>query len=358
MTLHPAPHFDDTVRSPEHQAAVELARESVASLLGAEEPAEILFTQSGTESNRCALVEAVELRPNRTHIITTAVEHEAVRNVVNRLEASGCRVSRLDVDGDGSLDLNHLRSALCPGTGIVSIMHANNETGIIFPIDEVADLVKEVSDAVVHVDGGNAAGKIPVNLSESQIDLYSISAHKFHGPKGIGALYVRKGLSLVPILTDGAALGASAEGELLRKIVGLGAAAEFAKDLSKLEPARTLRDHLEDKILKKIPNSRLNGARSSESRLPNTSNISFENTNGEAILSRLEEIGVRVSTGSACASVDQRVSPVLQAMGVPYSYAMGSIRFSLSRYSTSEEIEKVLSVLPEIVQELRNLSAG
>jgi cysteine desulfurase len=207
------------------------------------------------------------------------------------------------------------------------------------------------------VDGVNAAGKVPVDLKNTDIDLYAISGHKFHAPKGIGAVYIRKGTDLKSWFTGGGQEnGRRAGTEAVHQIVGLGAAAEFVKDLSVRDDIRVMRDRLESKILEKIPNSRLNGTPDPAKRLPNTSNISFENTNGEAILARLDDLGICVSTGSACASADHAASPVLQAMNVPYSYAMGSIRFSLGRYSTNEEIDSVINVLPEIVSELRAMA--
>ncbi len=335
---------------------VESARTSVARLIGAES-AEIAFTSGGTESDNWAILGALESQPGKNHIVTTRVEHEAVRKLCEKLEKSKYRVTWLDVDEDGSLDLDQLKSALCESTAVVSVMLANNETGILFPIEEIAQIVKERSNALFHVDGVNAAGKIPVDLKKSVIDLFSISGHKLHGPKGVGALYVRQPASLSPMFTGGGQENGKRPGtEAVHQIAGLGAAAELVKDLSGMDRVRDLRDRLENEILKKIPNSRLNGSSDPAKRLPNTSNISFENTNGEMILARLDALGVCVSTGSACNSDAHTASPVLQAMNIPYSQAMGSIRFSLSRNNTEEEVDFLISILPKIVEKTRSIA--
>lgn len=342
----------------EARKAIDDARKSVAGLLGATNADEIVFTSCGTESDNWAILGALKADGRDDHIITTSVEHEAVRRLCDKLEAEGNRVTRLLVDGEGALDLDELRSALTPQTAVVSVMHANNETGVLFPVGEIASIVKQNSDALFHVDGVNAAGKVPVDLKTTEIDLYSISGHKFHAPKGIGALYVRSGINLSPRFTGGGQEGGRRAGtEAVHQIVGLGAAARLVGDPSAMERVRELRDRLENEILKNIPNSRLNGAFDPAKRLPNTSNISFENTNGEMILARLDDLGICVSTGSACASADHAASTVLQAMNIPYSQAMGSIRFSLGRYTTAEEIEQVIDVLPEIIAELRKLAS-
>ncbi len=336
--------------------AVENARLSVADLVGASEPLEIVFTSGGTESDNWAILGS--LGQLKRHVITTGVEHEAVRKTVDKLETEGCRVTRLAVDTSGMIDLDELSASLAADTGIVSIMHANNETGVLFPIKEAAAMVKERSNALFHVDGVNAVGKVETDLKSTGIDLYSLSAHKFHGPKGIGALYVRNGVKIGPLLTGGGQEGNRRSGTLaVHQIAGFGAAAGFVSDLSAMKQVRRLRDKLENEILEKIPNSRLNGTSDPASRVPNTTNISFENTNGEQILARLNDQHIFVSTGSACASADHSASPVLQAMNIPYSYAMGSIRFSLGRFTTVEEIDEVLRILPGIVEELRSMAA-
>jgi len=336
------------------RAAVELARESVARLIGARHASEIVFTSGGTESDNWAILGAIEAT-GKKHIVTTRVEHEAVRKLCQRLETRGYTVSWLDVDEEGLLDLDQLREALTPGTAVVSVMMANNETGVIFPVAEIATIVKQHSDALFHVDGVNAVGKIHVDLGSTAIDLFSLSAHKFHGPKGVGALYIRDGVSLPSIaIGGGQESGRRAGTEAVHQIVGLGAAAEFVKDLKPMERLRELRDRLETGILQNIPNTRLNGH--TEHRLPNTSNISFENTNGEMILARLDALDIFVSTGSACNAHDHKASAVLEAMNVPYSYSMGSIRFSLGRMNTTDEIDVVLESVTEILSDLRSLA--
>jgi len=334
--------------------AVAAARESVAALVGAADPDEIMFTSCGTESDNWAILGALEMAPEKDHIITTRVEHEAVRKLCQRLESRNYRVTWLDVDSNGSLDLEQLRQALDEKTAVVSAMLANNETGILFPVNEIGQIVKEHSDALFHVDGVNAVGKVPIDLKTTEIDLFSMSAHKFHGPKGIGALYIKKGVELPSMLTGGGQeYGHRAGTEAVHQIVGLGSAAVLVNDLEPMSSVRQLRDRLENGILNAIPNAYRNGTSDPAFRLPNTSNISFEKTNGEMILARLDAIGVCVSTGSACNSQDHTASPVLQAMDISYSKSMGSIRFSLGRYNTADEVEFVLEKLPGIINELR-----
>ena len=338
----------------ESRIVIDRARQIVADLLDASSVDEIVFTSGGTESDNWAILGALEIEPEKDHIITTRVEHEAVRKLCEKLAMRSCRVTWLDVDEDGSLDLHALISALDEKTAVVSVMLANNETGILFPVDEIGRIVKERSNALFHVDGVNAVGKVPIDLKNTEIDLFSISAHKFHGPKGIGTLYIRDGVNLPSYFTGGGQeSGRRAGTEAVHQIAGIGAAAEFVKDLSSMTKIQAMRDHLEAEILNKIPNSRLNGTNDLAKRLPNTSNISFENTNGEMIMERLDELGVCVSTGSACNSQDHTPSAVLQAMNVPYSYAMGSIRFSLGRFNTEDEVEFVLNELPKIIEGLR-----
>jgi len=233
-------------------------------------------------------------------------------------------------------------------------MMANNETGVLFPVQKFAEIVKERSDALFHVDGVNAAGKVAIDLKNTHIDLFSISAHKFHGPKGIGALYIRRGVEMPSFLTGGGQeAGRRAGTEAVHQIAGMGRAAELASDLEPMNALMNLRDRLENEMLTNIVNARVNGTRISNERLPNTTNISFENTNGEMILARLDELGTCVSTGSACNSKDHTASPVLAAMNIPYSYAMGSIRFSLGRFNSTAEVETVIQQTQEIVDELR-----
>ena len=343
----------------EARREINTSRESVASLLGANDASEIVFTSCGTESDNWAIHGALAGASAKKHIISTTVEHDAVRKVLRKLENEGHRVTWLGVNEDGELDLDELRDALCPEKALVSIMLANNETGILFPVDDIAEIVKERSNALFHVDGVNAAGKVPIDLKHSQIDLFSISAHKFHGPKGIGALYIRGGIDLKGSLIGGGQEGGRRAGtEAVHQIAGLGTAARLAADISPMRDVRALRDRLENEILDKIPNSRLNGIADPSKRLPNTSSISFENTNGEMILDGLDRAGICVSTGSACNAADHTASPVLAAMNIPYSWAMGSIRFSLGRFNTDEEVDEVLSLLPEIISKLRMVGAA
>ncbi len=338
------------------QTAIETAREKLAALLGAKSGGEIVFTSGGTESDNWAIRGTLEASPDKKHIVTTRVEHEAVRRLCEKLETEGFEVSWLDVSSEGFLDLNQLKSFLRKDTAIVSVMSANNETGILFPIEEIARIVKEHSDAVFHVDGVNAVGKISFDLKKTEIDLFSISGHKFHAPKGIGALYVRQGLDLPSFaIGGGQENGRRAGTEAVHQIVGLGAAAEFVSDILPMERVRALRDKLETEILENIPNSRINGTRDAEKRLPNTTNISFENLNGEAILARLNDLNIFVSTGSACNAGNHTASAVLQAMDIPFSQAMGAIRFSLGRYNTNDEIDFVSKKVPEIIYELASL---
>ncbi len=338
--------------------AVNDAREATAELLGAASLDEIVFTSGGTESNNWALNGAVETQ-GRSHMIISPVEHEAVRNPCIRLANEGHTLTVLTVDEVGSLDLDELRNSIQRDTAIVSLMHANNETGVIFPVAEIAELVKERSNALFHVDGVNAAGKIRIDLKMTEIDLYSISGHKFNGPKGIGALYIRQGVKIPSrLLGGGQEYRRRAGTEAVHQIAGMGAAARFASDLSDMPRLAQMRDKLEKELLEKVPNSRLNGTSDPSRRLPNTTNLSFENVNGEMIQARLDEKGIYVSTGSACSSIDHKASPVLAAMDVPYSYQMGSIRFSFGRTNRLEEVDHVLATIPSVIEELRKMATG
>lgn len=339
------------------RASVERAREQVAELLGASDPREIVFTSCGSEADNWAIRGVLEEQPEKRHIITTRVEHEAVRNLCERLETSGYEVSWLEVDGQGNLDLEALRAALRPDTALVSVMLANNETGVLFPVEEIASIVHENSGALFHVDGVQAVGKISINLRASNIDLFALAGHKFHAPKGVGALYVREGLKLAPFIVGGGQeRGRRAGTEAVPYIVALGAACELAKDFDGHERIHALRDRLEDTILKRIPNTRLNGTSDRARRLPNTANISFEYVEGESILAHLDEAGICVSTGSACNAESHVSSAVLRAMNVPYTAAQGSIRFSLGRYNTERDIDATLAILPGIVERLALMS--
>lgn len=341
----------------ETRRAIETAREQVAALVGANSPREIIFTSCGTESDNWAILSSLEANPSKKHIVTTRVEHEAVRKLCEKLETRGFEITWLEVDEQGALDFDDLKKSLRTDTAIVSVMFANNETGILFPVAEIAEIVKAKTDALFHVDGVNAVGKIPVDLKSTKIDLFSLSGHKFHAPKGIGALYVRENVKLPSHFIGGGQESARRAGtEAVHQIAGLGKAAELAQDFVPMEKVFELRNKLENEILQKIPNSRLNGTANYAHRLPNTSSISFENTNGEAILARLNDLGVCVSTGSACNAENHVSSAVLQAMNVPYSSAMGTIRFSLGRYNSVAEVDFVLENLPKIIEDLRAIS--
>ena len=331
------------------------AREQVAELLGCE-PNEIVFTSGGTESDNTAIKGTLAAAPNKRKIITTRVEHPAVLAVCREQENHGYAVIELNVDKYGQIDLAELEEQIDDDSALVTIMYANNETGVIFPIEKIADLVKN-KGAVFHTDAVQAVGKIPLNLSNSNIDLLSISGHKLHGPKGVGVLYIRKGTRLSPYQLGGhQESGKRAGTENVPGIVGLGKACEIAKKNINQENKRVkeLRDKLEKAILKKCPDSRLNGDK--KNRLPNTSNISFEYIEGEAILLMLDQYGICASSGSACTSGSLEPSHVMRAMGVPFTAAHGSIRFSLSRYNTEQEIDYAIEKIPPIIEKLRKLS--
>ena len=335
--------------------AVAHAREQTAKLIGAKSADEIAFTSGGTESVNWAILGALELQAENRHIVTTAVEHEAVRNLCNKLERGGYRVTRLSVNQYGILDLDELRNSLSSETAVVSIMTANNETGVLFPIADAVEIVKKYSNALFHTDAVNAAGKLPLDVSKTGVDLLSISGHKFHAPKGIGALYIREGLDLpASFIGGGQEYGQRAGTEAVHQIVALGAAAELYFDQPVTDKVQALRDRLENGILATNNCARVNGDRAN--RLPNTSNISFENLNGEMIMHLLDETGICVSTGSACNDVGRVASAVLQAMEVPFSRIMGSIRFSLGRYNTEAEVNVVLEKLPAIIDRLHALA--
>ena len=341
----------------EMKRAVEHSREQVASLIGAGNVNEIVFTSCGSESDNWAIRGVLATHPNKKHIVTTLVEHEAVRNLCHLLEGDGYEVTWLGVDHNGELDFDELRAALRPDTALVSIMLANNETGVLFPIEEIGRIVREKSEAVFHVDGVQAVGKIPIDLKNTAVDLFAVSGHKLHAPQGIGALYIRDGVSLPSfIIGGGQEQGRRAGTSAVPNIVGLGAACRLADDDSTHAQIEQLRNRLEDEILKSIPNARLNGIADRAKRLPNTSNISFAYVDGQNILMHLDNAGICVSTGSACHSTTHESSPTLKAMSVPFPVAQGSIRFSLGRYNTAEEIDTTLKVLPGIIAQLAEMS--
>lgn len=335
--------------------AIRKARDKVAAIIGAE-PSEIIFTSCGTESDNTAIMSALEINPQKKHVITTRVEHPAVYNFCKHLSRKGFRVTFLPVDNAGRLSLDALYRALDDDTAIVSVMYANNETGVIFPIQEIGAALKE-RGILFHTDAVQAVGKVPLNVQTLPVDMLSLSGHKLHAPKGIGALYVRKGTRFYPYIIGGHQENSRRAGtENVAAIMGLGKACELA--MGPLETEITclskLRDRLEKALLANCPDSRVNGDR--EHRLPNTTNISFEFVEGEAILLRLNEYGICASSGSACTSGSLEPSHVLHAMGVPFTALHGSIRFSLSRYNADAEIDKVIEVLPGIIKELRALS--
>jgi cysteine desulfurase len=359
------PYLSDVFGNPssahalgrEMKRAIEQSREHVANLIGAADASEIVFTSCGSESDNWAIRGVLATQPQKKHIVTTQVEHEAVRNLCRLLENEGYEVTWLAVDRNGELDLDELRAALRPDTALVSIMLANNETGVLFPMEEIGRIVRKKSQAVFHVDGVQAVGKIPVDLKNTAVDLFALSGHKLHAPQGVGALYIRKGISLSPLIIGGAQeQGRRAGTSAVPNIVGLGAACRLAHEDNNHERVDKLRNRLEDEILKSIPNARLNGSPDRSKRVPNTSNISFEYVDGQSILMHLDQAGICVSTGSACHSTTQESSPTLRAMNVPYTAAQGSIRFSLGRYNTDADIDTTLQVLPEIIAKLAAMS--
>ena len=337
------------------QKSVNEAREKVADFLGAD-TSEIVFTSCGTESDNAAILGTLDSYPEKRHFITTRVEHPAVGNVSTYLGRKGYRVTELSVDREGRLDLDELKESITEGTVLVSIMYANNETGVIFPIEEIGEIVKAKGIAF-HTDAVQAAGKIPLNMKKSKIDMLSISGHKLHAPKGIGVLYIRKGTKFSPSLIGGhQEKGRRGGTENVPYIIGFGKACELAKKHLDEENTRVkaLRDYLEAKLLEKIPNTLVNGER--VHRLPNTVSVSFEYVEGESILLLLSDLGICASSGSACTSGSLEPSHVLRAMGVPFTAAHGSIRFSLSTYNTKEEMDYIIEHLPPIIQKLRDIS--
>lgn len=331
------------------------ARTSVASLLGAA-PEEIVFTSSGTESDNTAIWAAIQSNPDKKHIITSRVEHPAVKNLFEYLSKNGYRVTFIPVDSKGRLDMDYLYENLTDNTAIVTIMWANNESGVIFPIEKISQIVKE-RGAVFHTDAVQAVGKIQIDLNKIDVDMLSLSGHKLHGPKGVGALYIRKGTKFSPFLIGGHQESGRRGGtENVASVVGLGKASELAADYMEEENTRVkqLRNKLESELLKQIPNTIINGDR--ENRLPNTTNVSFEYVEGESILLMMDELGICASSGSACTSGSLEPSHVLRAMGVPFTAAHGSIRFSLSIYNTEEEIDFIIEKLPPIIKRLREMS--
>ncbi len=336
-------------------ADITKARKRVAALINAE-PEEIVFTSCGTESDSTAIWATIEAYPDKKHIVTSRVEHPAIKNLFEHLSKKGYTVSFVPVDKKGNLDLDYLYEQLTPETAIVSIMWANNETGVIYPVDKIAAAVRE-KGIVFHTDAVQAAGKLEVDVKKNPVDLLSLSGHKIHAPKGVGALYLKKGTKFSPFLIGGhQEHGRRGGTENVASLVGLGKAAELAKQRLSESTQKTaaLRDKLEKNLLERIPNSMVNG--DPQHRLPNTTNISYEYVEGEAILLMMNEFGICASSGSACTSGSLEPSHVLRAMGVPFTAAHGSIRYSLSDDNTEEEIDTIIEHTPPIIERLRELS--
>ncbi|MEK7852999.1 MAG: cysteine desulfurase NifS [Planctomycetota bacterium] len=334
---------------------IDIARQQVADILGAD-PSEIVFTSCGTESDNAAILGVLRAHPHKRHIVTSRVEHPAVYNLCKYLAQNGYHVTELGVDSQGILNLNELSDAVREDTAIVSIMYANNETGVIFPIEEIGVIVKQ-KGSLLHTDAVQAVGKLPLNLAMSTIDLLTLSGHKLHAPKGIGALFVRKGTACTPFIIGGHQEKNRRGGtENVPAIIGIGKACELAKKHLPDEHTfvKQARDKLESEILKRAPDARVNG--SQINRLPNTTNISFEFVEGEAILLLMNEKGICASSGSACTSGSLEPSHVLRAMGVPFTAVHGSIRLSLSRYNTMEEVDYIIEQIPPIIKRLREIS--
>lgn len=337
--------------------ALEGARTQVAGLLGAGDEVEVLFTSCGSEGDNTAIRGVLDGVPEKRHFVTTAVEHPAVLGLGQHLEKKGYRVTWLGVDENGMLDLDELRDSLSDDTAMVSIMYANNETGVVFPVHEAGEIVK-ARGIPFHVDAVQVPGKIALDVKNSPIDLLTISAHKFHGPKGVGALYVRRGITLRPFIVGGhQERNRRAGTENVAGIVGMGEAAEFtATDVAvEREHLGGLRDQLQRSLVSSCPGALVNGAKSN--RLPNTLNIAFEYLEGESILVLLDEFGICASTGSACTAGSVEPSHVLRAMKVPPQWLQGAVRFSLSRYNTKAEINFAAEKIPGIIRRLQGLSA-
>jgi cysteine desulfurase len=336
--------------------AIKQARQQVQALLGAAQDSEIVFTSCGTESDSTAILSALKAHPERKEIITTVVEHPAILALCQHLETEGYKVHYLPVDGKGRLDIQQYMDLLSDRVAIVSVMWANNESGTLFPVQEMAELAKSAG-VLFHTDAVQAVGKLPIDLKDTAIDMLSLSGHKLHAPKGIGVLYLRRNTRFRPLLRGGhQERGRRAGTENSASIVGLGKACEMA--MAHMDDEKTLvramRDRLEQGILAAVPNCFVTG--DPTNRLPNTSNIAFEYIEGEAILLLLNKLGIAASSGSACTSGSLEPSHVMRAMGIPFTAAHGTTRFSLSRYNRMEEIDRVIEAVPPIVAKLRKLS--
>lgn len=337
--------------------AIELARERVARLLGCS-AGELIFTSGGTESNNAALHSALQLDPARRHIVTTAVEHSAIRKHCEHLAKGGAAVTAVGVDEVGNLDLEELERAIRPETAIVSVMWANNETGVIFPVEEIATRARN-KRVLFHTDAVQAVGKLPMRLANSAIHFLSLSAHKLHGPKGVGALYVSRRVAFRPLLFGGSQENARRAGtENVASIVGLGKAAELASAELEEESrrVRALRDRFEKAVLTAVSDSFVNGNR--DCRLPNTASLSFAGIESDGALLLLDQQGVCCSAGSACRTGSAEASHVLRAMGLDPARLRGSLRFSFGRFNTDEEVDRAVQIVPRVIEKLRSLSSS
>jgi cysteine desulfurase len=336
--------------------ALKAARKQVQALLGAEHDSEIIFTSCGTESDSTAILSALKAQPERKEIITTVVEHPAVLSLCEQLEKDGYTVHYLKVDKKGRLDMREYQRLLSDNVAVVSVMWANNESGTLFPVEEMAEMARSAG-VMFHTDAVQAVGKLPINLKETNIDMLSLSGHKLHAPKGIGVLYLRRGVRFRPLLRGGhQERGRRAGTENAASIVALGKACEMAQEAMEFEKTfvKSMRDRLEQGILERVSHCFVTG--DPGNRLPNTCNIAFEYIEGEAILLLLNKMGIAASSGSACTSGSLEPSHVMRAMDIPFTAAHGSVRFSFSRYNTMEEVERVIEAVPPIVEQLRKLS--
>ena len=336
-------------------AYVKRGREQLAGLLKAE-PEEIIFTSCGSESDNAAVLSALNTCPTRRKIVTSKVEHPAILNLGKNLRDKGYIVSEIPVDKLGRIDMTALEEMVDADTAVVSIMWANNETGNIYPVEKIAQIAKS-KGALFHTDAVQSVGKIPINLKNSAIDMLSLSGHKLHAPKGVGALFVRRGVRFKPFMIGGhQEAGRRAGTENVAGIVALGKASELAENYMAYEnkEVKELRDYLESNILKRIPKTAING--DTANRVPNTTNLAFEFIEGESILLLLDKAGIAASSGSACTTGSLEPSHVLRAMGVPYTSAHGSVRFSLSRYNTKPEMDIIIETLVPVIKKLRDIS--
>ena len=352
---NPSSMYDFAKKSSD---AIKEARVKVKEFLNAQSEREILFTSCGTESANTAIRGVLEMNKNKRHLITTKVEHPCVLNVYKMLEKQGFKVDYIGVNSNGELDLEELSNAINDDTALVSVMYANNETGVINPVAKISEIIKSKNlNTKFFVDGVQAAGKIPIDVQACGIDMLGISGHKFHAPKGVGALYINSKTIVTPLIIGGhQERGKRAGTENVPYIVGLGKACELAQSNLKYEATevKRLRDKLENGILKNVFNARLNTGVAN--RVPNTTNIGFEYVEGELILLHLSDMGICASSGSACTSGSLEPSHVLRAMNVPFTAIHGSIRFSLSKYTTEKDIDYVNSVIPNVIERIRNLS--